>query len=172
LIFLLTGSSEMSSVQREEIIKLVSLHGGSWITDEQFNRRGADCLHQHMNVLTSNDDNDDEDCIPCLMLLASCAVRTSKFLVALATHVPCLHYNWLLRSVEQQRLVAFREYLLPAAVVGRTVFPSPLTAPLRLQPFAVRRALAGVRVEIEGDNVFRRNWECVLRAAGARHAVG
>ena len=35
---------------------------------------------------------------PSVVLLAPAPLRTFKYCVALAAHVPCLHYNWLLHS--------------------------------------------------------------------------
>jgi hypothetical protein len=105
--------------------------------------------------------------LPNTMLVAPRTLRTGKFFWALAAHVPCLHYNWILHSAAANKLLPLRDYLLPAAIdAARGERPSPLA---RLQPLSSRLALDGVRIEVHSTNSeFRRTWETVVRTAGAK----
>jgi hypothetical protein len=102
--------------------------------------------------------------LPNTLLVAPRAVRTGKFFWALASHVPCVHYNWVLFSAAHGAVLPIGDYLLPATASGKT---SPL---LRLPALSTKhRALEGLRIELHslsGD--FRRTWESVVRAAGGR----
>jgi hypothetical protein len=65
--------------------------------------------------------------LPNTMLVAPRTLRTGKFFWALAAHVPCLHYNWILHSAAANELLPLRDYLLPAAIdAARGERPSPL----------------------------------------------
>lgn len=105
--------------------------------------------------------------LPNTMLVAPRTLRTGKFFWALAAHVPCLHYNWILHSAAANELLPLRDYLLPAAVdATRGERPSPL---VRLAPLASRLALDGMRIEVHSTSgEFRRTWETVVRTAGAK----
>lgn len=50
-----------------------------------------------------------------LVLLSDRAHRTPTYVRALAAHVPCVHYNWVLHSARAHRRLPWRAYVLPAA---------------------------------------------------------
>jgi hypothetical protein len=41
--------------------------------------------------------------VPPLVLIGAKPERTFKYIMALAARIPCLHYNWILHSIEQVR---------------------------------------------------------------------
>jgi hypothetical protein len=61
---------------------------------------------------------------PCVVLLAPAPVHTAKYCLALAAHVPCLHYTWLLHAVASGSLPAYQAYALPVGKLPVASLPN------------------------------------------------
>lgn len=173
--FLLTGiaARDMPTHYERRMEELITAHGGTLISDGQFDKLGGDALlHSESRRSSSTSVSNaargaiDHDVAPDVVLLSPKPQRTAKYLVALARHVPCCHYLWLAHSIARSAASRIGAFLLPAAILDDDVLPSPL---LRVaSPYASARALDDVRVEVNGVDAFRKNWLRVLDAAGAR----
>jgi hypothetical protein len=87
--------------------------GGDWRGRRLADRDGVWRGGGGAQMLTRRGSEPSE--LPNTMLVAPRTLRTGKFFWALAAHVPCLHYNWILHSAAANELLPLRDYLLPAA---------------------------------------------------------
>ncbi|CAD5207785.1 unnamed protein product [Bursaphelenchus okinawaensis] len=49
-------------------------------------------------------------------LVADTYYRTHKYLFALAADIPCVHYSWIQKCVDQSKILAYKDFLLPAGI--------------------------------------------------------
>ena len=80
---------------------------------------------------------------PETFLIATQPIRTAKYIMALALGVPCVSHEWILQSVEANRLCDYRDFLLPR---GFSVLEKTLVTAKHILNEA--RPLDGVRVEL------------------------
>lgn len=66
---------------------------------------------------------------PKTFLVATQPIRTAKYILALALGVPCVSQEWVTRSVEEEGLCDYRDFLLPRgfSVVEKTLVPAKRT---------------------------------------------
>jgi len=96
-------------------------------------------------------------------ILISASHHTSyKYLLALASGTPCLHYNWIRHSVKEGELMPIEPYLLPSgiAIDGELLFYK--------QP-SDSYLLESLRIEVFGETAeFKCIWTMILKEAGAK----
>ncbi len=128
--------------------------------------------------------------MPCAVLVADQPRRTSKYLQAVAAHIPCVHYDWVLDCVEQRRVLPLTRYLLKYGTSIKPVRDVVLYAPFltnicvhlaniiyffcfciasdeKEKKIDTVRALEGLHIELEGSATFQAIWIPILQLAGA-----
>lgn len=138
-------------------------HGGSGAgSDVDKTKMAADIESRGGRVMDdcSEDDVDTDHSY----LLSDDYCRTYKYLVALATGIPCVSYDWIIECTKKEHLVNYQPYLLPSGYSLET------HSTLKLMP---RRSgtLGKVRVYISGKKQFKTFWTPVLSKAGATVAA-
>ncbi|KAI6182753.1 hypothetical protein M3Y97_00414900 [Aphelenchoides bicaudatus] len=102
-------------------------------------------------------------------LIADGYYRTQKYLFALASSIPCLHFTWLKQCVEKNELVDYEEYLLKAgcSVVDNQEYP---WAPLKGNLFKDKTIFvyaANVDQPASNSVQFAEIWKPLLNLLGA-----
>ncbi len=83
-------------------------------------------------------------------MISDNAKRTMKYLLALASGTPCVHYNWILHSVEQQCILPYEKYILPSGLFKET----GKVAYRDKEPYE-KLPLEGARFDVFGSTEFR-----------------
>lgn len=98
-------------------------------------------------------------------LLSDECCRTQKYLVALATGIPCVSYDWITECTRKERLVSHNSYLLPSGQSHDT------NSSVQWTPRRCGTILHGMLVHIVGKKAFKSFWSPVLLKAGATIAT-
>jgi hypothetical protein len=113
VIFLISGlakdSGSESTSSYNHIAELIKSNGGKVIDEVNW--------AYPTSIIQKKTRSDG---LPKTIMIAENARRTMKFLLALASGTPCVHYNWILHCVEQEAVLPFEKYLLPAGVSKET----------------------------------------------------
>jgi hypothetical protein len=96
--FIVTGVKSDPNCSAEALKEIIISHGGV-IVNDILNR-------PPLKVSRSK--------LPRAVLVSDEPQRTYKYIVALATRVPCVHYKWVLECDEQNEVVDLGPHLLPA----------------------------------------------------------
>ncbi|KAF9113853.1 hypothetical protein BGX27_000689 [Mortierella sp. AM989] len=96
-----------------------------------------------------------------LFLISFTAVRTPKYLEALAMNIPRLSYRWIECCVENRQLMPYHSYLLP------TGFSKELDTVISSTPLNDRGVFDGLEIGICGTSRFRAIWDRAIKGAGA-----
>jgi len=99
--------------------------------------------------------------LPSRILIADKERRTLKYLLALATGVPCVQPLWVKHCSEQGCALPFLPYLLPAGY-------SLAREELLYLTYPKCNILADFTVTVLGSDDFIHHWDVVLKACGAQ----
>eukprot|EP01124_Arcella_intermedia_P002757 TRINITY_DN114_c0_g1_i5.p1 TRINITY_DN114_c0_g1~~TRINITY_DN114_c0_g1_i5.p1 ORF type:complete len:615 (+),score=234.04 TRINITY_DN114_c0_g1_i5:163-1845(+) len=112
---------------------------------------------------------------PPWVLIAPTCLRTVKYMSALASRVPCIHYKWIIECYQQHCYLDPLHYLLPAGRSLRSKMKIIDPAIIEDYPPAIssltffhKKKNRQLRIEIVGNLEFRSNWGPVLYSAGAK----
>ncbi|KAI1316365.1 hypothetical protein EDD11_010079 [Mortierella claussenii] len=96
-----------------------------------------------------------------LLFISFKAVRTTKYLEALALNVPRLSYHWIEACTEARQLLPYQSYLLP------TGFSNELDTVVSSVPHHDRGIFDGLKIGMCGPSQTKKTLESILKAAGA-----
>lgn len=106
------------------------------------------------------------------ILISDSHQSTYKYILALAQCVPCVHYDWLFKSVKEKSLVDIKPYILPAGLdIKQNYVPLPnwFWGPLKgKKQSEERNKFDFMRLEIVGERPFKEQWTTILKAIGIR----
>eukprot|EP00026_Physarum_polycephalum_P010723 Phypoly_transcript_10898.p1 GENE.Phypoly_transcript_10898~~Phypoly_transcript_10898.p1 ORF type:complete len:201 (+),score=32.21 Phypoly_transcript_10898:542-1144(+) len=98
--------------------------------------------------------------LPSRFLVADKERRTLKYLLAIATGTPCIKPNWIKHCHEQDCVLPYVPYLLPAGYSLSREEVLFVTIPKY-------DILSGFKIKVIGADDFVEHWETVVQAAGA-----
>eukprot|EP01122_Echinamoeba_exundans_P003342 TRINITY_DN13459_c0_g1_i1.p1 TRINITY_DN13459_c0_g1~~TRINITY_DN13459_c0_g1_i1.p1 ORF type:complete len:731 (+),score=182.04 TRINITY_DN13459_c0_g1_i1:232-2424(+) len=169
MTFVVTGIKEDAEVKADELKNVIKSFGG-----QIKNERSA-------TARTKSSTAAEQRPVPSCVLISDVPQRTYKWIMALATCVPMLHYRWVQDCVSEGRIVDpltdKKKYLLPAGMNydGKMVpFPewfleeNPEMELWETGVFWDREEKDQYRIDVVGVKEFRDQWRKVVIAAGAK----
>lgn len=95
---------------------------------------------------------------------------TYKYIAALASCVPCVHFYWIEDSIKAKKILPLEKYLLPAGCdLDRNIHKLPEWFSYENQDVEDNTCpFLDKRIEIVGVKEFKHQWTTILKACGAR----
>ncbi|KAG0265084.1 hypothetical protein BG011_005487 [Mortierella polycephala] len=98
---------------------------------------------------------------PNVILITVSAIRTNKYIEALAWNIPRLTYRWVDACVQHRQLLPYQSFLLP------TGFSTELDTVISSTPLDDRGVFDGLTIGLYANQALLVVWSRILRAAGA-----
>ncbi|KAF9190511.1 hypothetical protein BGZ50_000166 [Haplosporangium sp. Z 11] len=98
---------------------------------------------------------------PNVILITVSAIRTNKYIEALAWNIPRLSYRWVDACVQHRQLLPYQSFLLP------TGFSTELDTVISSTPTDDRGVFDGLTIGLYTNHAYLTVWSRILKAAGA-----
>jgi hypothetical protein len=117
--FIVTGLKPTGTAEGGEFIKTnIRFLGGKIVNSRTFTRSSASVAKRALKKRVDNGEDPEraelEEGMARCILISDKPQRTLKYISALASGVPCVHYRWFLASYQQGRVLPLQDFLLPA----------------------------------------------------------